>query len=215
MFRHARQSRGAAEVGAVMNRSRLLILAIILCGAGASLGGLALWLFPLSHVPEPTGNAVSGLGQFIAADPPRPAPELAFDDGTGKTVTLADFRGRVVLVNLWATWCEPCVREMPALDRLEAAMGSKDFAVILVSQDRGGAHVVEPFFAKLGLTSLRTYLDPKGIVGRGFGVRGLPTTILLDRDGAELGRTEGGTDWDGAAAAALIRRYVEKKAAAN
>jgi thiol-disulfide isomerase/thioredoxin len=124
---------------------------------------------------------------------------------------LADFRGRIVLVNLWATWCEPCIREMPSLDRLRAALPGEDLAIVLVSQDRGGDKVVAPFLDKLGL-AIKTYLDPKSTVGHAFEVRGLPTSILIDRDGRELGRVEGALEWDGAPAQALLRWYVARGA---
>jgi thiol-disulfide isomerase/thioredoxin len=183
-----------------------VILALIL-----SLSAAGLAAFALSHRPVADGGAPPALRQFIPTDPPRPAPEIAFADGAGKTVSLADFRGRVVLVNLWATWCEPCIREMPSLDRLRAALPAQDLAIVLISQDRGGDKVVAPFFAKLGL-KLETYLDAKSTVGHAFEVRGLPTSILIDREGRELGRVEGALDWDGAPAQALLRWYVARGA---
>ena len=131
-------------------------------------------------------------------------------DKDGAAVTLGDFRGRVILVNLGATWCIPCVEEMPALDRLEARQGGKDFAVVAISEDRGGNRAVEPFLAKLGLSKLTSYLDPKSAASGAFQVRGLPTSILIDRDGLEVGRTEGGMAWDGVAALALIERQLSK-----
>ncbi len=183
-----------------------VILALILV---LSVVGLAA--FALTHRLIADGGAPPALRQFIPTDPPRPAPDIAFADGAGKTVSLADFRGRVVLVNLWATWCEPCIREMPSLDRLRAALPAQDLAIVLISQDRGGDKVVAPFFQKLGLR-LETYLDPKSTVGHAFKVRGLPTSILIDRDGSELGRVEGALDWDGAPAQALLRWYVARGA---
>jgi thiol-disulfide isomerase/thioredoxin len=168
--------------------------------------------FTLSHQLIADGNTPPELRQFIPADPPRPAPAITVTDGGGNTVTLADFRGRYVLINLWATWCEPCIREMPSLDRLQAALGGDDFAIVLVSQDRGGDRVVAPFFEKLGLNRLKTYLDPQSTVGRAFTVRGLPTSILIDREGNALGRVEGAMNWDGAPAQALLRWYIARGA---
>src|SRR3989304_5648179 len=85
--------------------------------------------------PHPAGGAVA---RFPPTDPPRPASDAAFEDGAGRRLTLADFRGRVVLLNFWATWCGPCVVEMPSLDRLQARLGGADFTVVALSQDRGG-----------------------------------------------------------------------------
>jgi thiol-disulfide isomerase/thioredoxin len=185
----------------------ILMVVLVLCLAGAGFIAYRVLQQPraaLVPVPAAVGQPAS-LGQFIPADPPRPAPEVSFAAESGGNVSLAEFRGRVVLLNLWATWCEPCIREMPALDRLQAKLGGKDFAVVLVSQDRGGANVVDPFFAKLGLANLKTYLDPKSTVGHGFGVAGLPTSFLIGRDGKILGSVQGAAAWDGAATEAIIR----------
>src|SRR6267378_6417636 len=144
-------------------------------------------------------GAVSGerprLGEFIPSSPPVPAPTISLVDLAGNTVSLSEFAGRLVLINLWATWCEPCLREMPSLERLQSRLGDR-IAVIAVSEDRGGSKVVEPFIAKLGLQSVKTYVDPKSDVGHAFEVRGLPTSFLIDRDGRVLGRVEGGAEWD-------------------
>ena len=182
-----------------------LILALVLALPAAGWAA-----YSLIHRVAATEDGRPMLEEFIPSAPNLPAPGTAFADDTGRSVSLADFRGRVVLVNLWATWCQPCIREMPALDRLAAAMKGTDFAVVLISQDRGGAHVVGPFLQQLGLKVLQTYLDPKSAVGQAFAVRGLPTSILIDRDGTELGRLEGAEEWDGAAAQALLRSYVER-----
>ena len=135
------------------------------------------------------------LGEFIPASPAFPAPAVSFVDLTGDTVSLADFSGKTVLVNLWATWCEPCVREMPSLERMQSQLGGK-ITVIAISEDRGGSKVVEPFLDKLGLKSVKTYLDPKNTVQRAFKIQGLPTSFLIDRDGRVLGRVEGAAEWD-------------------
>jgi len=150
--------------------------------------------------------------KFILHPSPKPAPAMAFKAKDGTATTLADFRGRVLLVNYWATWCSPCVAEMPSLDRLEAAMGGPGFAVLPVASDRAGLRVVEPFYAKTELKRLPIYLDQDMKFTRGSGVRGLPTTILIDREGNEVGRLEGNAEWDAPEAQALIRRYLPEKA---
>jgi thiol-disulfide isomerase/thioredoxin len=191
----------------MMKLRSAVILALILCLPAAGWAA-----FVLSQRLIADGTTPPELRQFIPADPPRPAPEIAFADGEGKRLSLADFRGRVVLVNLWATWCEPCIREMPSLERLQTMLPAQDLAIVLVSQDRGGDRVVAPFLEKLGLAKLKSYLDPQSSVGRAFQVRGLPTSILIDRDGNELGRVEGALSWDGAPAQALLRWYVARGA---
>jgi thiol-disulfide isomerase/thioredoxin len=135
------------------------------------------------------------LGEFIPASPPLPAPAVSFVDLTGNTVSLSEFTGKIVLVNLWATWCEPCLREMPSLERLQSRLGEK-ITVVAVSEDRGGGKTVEPFIDKLELKSIKTYLDPKSTAERAFKVQGLPTTFLIDRKGRVLGRVEGAAEWD-------------------
>jgi thiol-disulfide isomerase/thioredoxin len=135
------------------------------------------------------------LGEFIPVTPPPPAPAVSFADLDGNTVSLSDFAGKIILVNLWATWCEPCVREMPSLERMQARLGDK-ITVVAISEDRGGSKVVAPFVGKLGLKSVRTFLDPKSAVERAFEVQGLPTSFLIDRKGRVLGRVEGAAEWD-------------------
>ena len=135
------------------------------------------------------------LGQFIPASPPRPAPKVSFTDAGGKTASLVDFGGKVVILNLWATWCVPCRQEMPSLQQLQTRFGNR-IAVLAISEDFGGNKVVAPFIAKLGLTTVKTYLDPKNAVGRAFKVDGLPTSFVLDRQGRVRGRVEGETDWN-------------------
>jgi len=135
------------------------------------------------------------LGEFIPASPPLPAPAVSFVDLTGNTVNLSEFTGKIVLVNLWATWCEPCLREMPSLARMQLRLGDK-ITVVAVSEDRGGSKTVEPFIDKLELKSIKTYLDPKSTAERAFKVQGLPTSFLIDRQGRILGRVEGAAEWD-------------------
>jgi thiol-disulfide isomerase/thioredoxin len=151
------------------------------------------------------------LGQFTPLDPPRPAPEASFADRDGTPRRLVDFRGRWVLVNLWATWCAPCVREMPSLDRLQAKLGSR-LTVLAISEDRGGASVVDPFLDKLGLAALAIYLDPKGGVGQALGAQGLPTSLLIDDQGRLRGSLEGAAEWDSPKMVATLERYLRQSA---
>jgi len=161
--------------------------------------------------PEEAGGG-SVPGRFAPADQPRAVPPLAFTDGAGSKVELAGFAGKVVLLNLWATWCVPCVREMPSLDRLQAGLGGADFQVVALAEDRGGAPVVLPFLDKLGLKALPPYLDVPGAATAALAVRGLPTSVLIGRDGRELGRMLGGTDWDSPDSHALIGRLIAEGA---
>jgi thiol-disulfide isomerase/thioredoxin len=152
------------------------------------------------------------LGQFSPAETPHPTPEIAFTGLDGKPASLADLRGKPVVVNLWATWCQPCLREMPSLERLQQKLGGR-LTVAAVSQDRGGEKTVTPFLAKLGLDKVKVYLDPKSEVGKAFGVRGLPTSIVLDAEGREIGRVEGAADWDSDKIRTVLDPLVKEEAA--
>lgn len=147
---------------------------------------------------------------FVLQKPPKPAPPLAFTTMDGKELTLADFKGKLAVVNLWATWCAPCIKEMPSLDRMNARLAGQGLVLLAISQDRGGAKTVAPFIEKLGLKSLPVYLDPKGGVQRALNVRGLPTTIVFDQEGRELGRFEGDANWDGSDARALLTHFLNQ-----
>lgn len=154
------------------------------------------------------------LGEFIAQTPPQPAPEVAFTDAGGNPASFADFKGKPVLVNLWATWCQPCLREMPSLERLQAQLDDR-LTVLAISEDRGGAKLVNPFAAKLELTRLKIYLDPKSEVGRAFGVRGLPTSIVIDAEGRVVGRVEGAAEWDSTKMLGVIEPLLKPAAVKN
>ena len=160
------------------------------------------WRGPgVSGAPEFRG----AIGPFVTQATPAPMPALSFVDADGKARSLDDFKGKVVLLNLWATWCGPCVEEMPALDRLQARLGDDGFTVLALAMDKQGRSLVEPFLAKLGVKTLAMYLDTSGNATRALKARGLPTTFLIDREGREIGRLEGAAAWDSDAAAAFLR----------
>ena len=168
----------------------------------------------LAAVPEsvPAGEAPPLQGpfadNFTLLDPPVPAPPESFQDLDGAPVRLADFGGRVVVLNFWATWCAPCIREMPSLDRLQTALEDEGLNVVAVSIDRNGAKVVAPFAEKLGLVRLGLYLDPKSAFARAFGLSGLPATFLIDAEGRLVGGMNGPAEWDSPEALALVRHYL-------
>ena len=140
---------------------------------------------------------------------PKPVPELSFLDADGNAVSLADFEGDVVVLNLWATWCAPCRREMPSLDRLQAELGEHGLTVIALSLDRGEVAKVRDFLDELEIANLAVYHDPTGQAGRELGAPGLPTTIVIDRAGQEVGRLLGPAEWDSEPALALLRSLIE------
>ncbi len=172
---------------------------------------LALLLVSLAIVPLATAApGPAPLGAFVPASPPWPAPRVSFADAHGKTLSLADFAGRLVLVNLWATWCAPCRKEMPSLERLQTRLGNK-VAILAISEDSGGQKAVAPFVARFGITALKTYLDPTSAVGRAFKVDGLPTSFLIDRRGRVVGHVEGEAQWDAPKMLSVIEPLLEQE----
>lgn len=151
------------------------------------------------------------LGEFIPATPPQPAPEVSFTDTDGRPATLADLKGKPAVVNVWATWCDPCVREMPSLERLQADLAGR-LVVAAISEDRGGAKVVTPFVEKMELQKLRIYLDPKSNISHAFELRGLPTSIILDAQGQVVGRVEGPAEWDSDKMKAVLQPLLKDAA---
>ncbi|MEI9982508.1 MAG: TlpA disulfide reductase family protein [Aliidongia sp.] len=181
----------------------LSTVVILLVAAAGAAGYIALHSAPSDASPQ--DGAMAG---FQRAASTGAAVEAAFLDEDGKPTDLSRFKGHVTLVNLWATWCSPCVREMPSLERLRAARENDHFVVATISEDTQGASAVDAFFAKNGLAGLPRYLDPKDALSHAFKINGLPTTLLLDSDGHEIGRFEGEADWDGPAALRLIDQYA-------
>ncbi|MDR3495486.1 MAG: TlpA disulfide reductase family protein [Ancalomicrobiaceae bacterium] len=154
---------------------------------------------------------VAGL---VPASQPLSLSQLTFTNADGNKVSLAAWAGRTVLLNLWATWCAPCRAEMPALDKLQAAMGNKAFEVVAVNIDTVGADKPKKFLADIGVASLPFRSDPSlGIfkalqkVGRS---RGLPTTMLIDGEGCEIGTMYGPAEWDRPEAQKLIQAALAK-----
>ena len=164
---------------------------------------------PRGPAEAPAGPGTNPLSQgqmaaFVFRKAPEDLPEVKFLDAAGKERTLADWRGKVVLLNLWATWCLPCRKEMPALDRLQREMGSDKFQVVAVSVDRTGLPGAKKFLADTGAETLALYADPTARMATTLRAAGLPATLLLDRQGRELGRLLGPAEWDGEDAKRLI-----------
>lgn len=153
-------------------------------------------------------GAMQDLAALRPARTDAAVPEIRFTAADGAARTLADYAGHGVVLNLWATWCPPCVAEMPALDRLARELRAERVAVLALSSDRGGASVVERFYKERGIRDLAVLLDPRGEASRALGARGLPTTLVIDRKGRERVRVEGPADWAAPASVGVIRALV-------
>lgn len=163
---------------------------------------------PNDVLPAAASSAPAASLELSVFDQPREMPEIRFADAEGRGLSLADFRGKVVLLNVWATWCVPCRKEMPSLDRLQAQLGDDDFTVLPLSIDRAGLPAIKRFYEELGLKHLGIYVDASGAGSRALGAPGLPTTLLIDRAGREVARKIGPAEWDGPEMVALIRQQM-------
>lgn len=152
---------------------------------------------------------------YKSYSPPRALPQVKFENAQGKPLTLAGFRGKMVLLNLWATWCSPCREEMPSLDRLQAKLGGPDFEVVALSIDHGGIPAVKKFFDEVGIRKLALYVDPSGQASSTLGAIGVPTTLLVDRAGRELWRVAGPVQWDKPGVINAVRRAIGASSKVN
>jgi len=167
--------------------------------------------FSLMVFAEPIALAQQSPKNFIMDDASRPVAAVRFDDDRGQERNLSDFRGKVVLLNIWATWCVPCRKEMPALDHIESLLGGLKFTVVTVSVDRLGIEAVDKFFGEVGVQSLPAYVDSSGSALRTLRAFGLPTSFVIDRDGREIGRITGPAEWDSPETIEFLRNIISQR----
>lgn len=181
-----------------MNRTAIVLAGVVVLGlaAGAVYRELTAPGESAASVSVPGLTATTGTPEAAPAGTGRMLPDLRFVDGAGAPRALSDFRGRVVLLNLWATWCVPCREEMPALDRLQAALGGPGFEVVALAIDRDGIAAVKSFYEELDVRNLRIYVDQNGDALGKLGSFGIPLSVLVGRDGRELWRVIGPREWD-------------------
>jgi thiol-disulfide isomerase/thioredoxin len=171
-----------------VTRPRLTVIAVA-AGAALLLLGVLYWKSAVTvHAPPATLALLKPV-------PARPAPAVVFTGEDGKLHNLAEFKGRVVLVNLWAPWCGPCVKELPALAALQKALPDGKFTVVAVDVGRDSQAEAREFLNSHGAAGLHAYLDSNAALLRAFGGYGLPMSILIGKDGNEIARAEGAPDW--------------------
>ena len=161
------------------------------------------------EMPAALNEAAAGeVANFVPRPVPAAVPEVNFRDGDGRATSLADFRGKLVLLNLWATWCAPCREEMPELDKLQAMLGGDAFEVLALSVDSSGPEAPAAFLEEVGTEHLALYHDPTAKANFTLGAFGLPTTILIAPEGLEIGRMAGPANWASDDAVKLVEEAL-------
>jgi thiol-disulfide isomerase/thioredoxin len=164
---------------------------------------------PLPAGPGRNPLSVGEMAAFVFKPTPEPLPKVIFVDAAGKERTLDDWKGKVVLLNLWATWCAPCRKEMPGLDRLQGELGSDKFEVVAVSVDRTGTAGAKRFLDQIKVEKLAVLADPSARMGTTLRAIGMPATLLIDAEGREIGRMVGPAEWDTPEGKALIQAALK------
>lgn len=139
---------------------------------------------------------------------PLDSSDVAFKAEDGSEMTLADFEGKHVVLNFWATWCAPCRKEMPGLSTLQAELGGDNFEVVTVATGRNPRPAMEAFFAEIGVDNLPLHSDERQSLSRSLGVLGLPVTLILDPEGQEIARLQGDAHWDSDSAFAIVNALI-------
>lgn len=158
--------------------------------------------------PATSGSEGTKMAAFVKKSSPQALPDITFKDADGKDIALSNFKGKTVLLNLWATWCAPCREEMPALNRLQQALGSDKFEVVALSLDRQGVEATRKFLTEVKADALKLYIDATAKQGLELKIVGMPTTILIDADGKEVGRLAGPAEWDSTDAKSLVQSAI-------
>ncbi|MCK7631167.1 TlpA family protein disulfide reductase [Shewanella putrefaciens] len=156
---------------------------------------------------NPVTSTIDLISVLPKAFPIEPAP---FNDVDGKAIDFSQYKGKVVMVNVWATWCPPCVRELPAIERLATKFKAEDFALLPISIDADGKQQVQPFLNTLGMAGFNSYYDPEQNLGQVFPLDTIPATFILDKNGQLIAFVRSFVDWDDAKAVTLIQGFIDK-----
>ncbi|WP_291837351.1 TlpA disulfide reductase family protein [Limimaricola sp.] len=200
-----------------MKRPVLILATVVAIAAVAVAAVLYTSRTPPANAPAQAASADtsalaalrSGDMQKLAlSDKPVPLPTDSFTDEAGKSVSFENLKGKVLLVNFWATWCAPCRKEMPTLAALQTALGSDQFQVVTIATGRNSPDAVARFFDEIGVKNLPRYMDPQQQIARKAGILGLPVTLIVDRQGQEVGRLQGDADWSSDSAKAILSAVI-------
>jgi thiol-disulfide isomerase/thioredoxin len=187
--------------------------AIVALGLAGFLGAVLAIIVAAAPLPAAADEArpgfSNGRNQFTFFRPLRQAAQVPLLASDGSLLTVKRFRGKVVLLNLWATWCPPCIEELPSLDRLQEALGTESLAVVALSVDEGEEDLPFAYADRLGLEQLEVAHDFSGRARDAFPLYGMPVTYLIDREGFVVGYLVGAAVWDSPAAIAFLRHYTE------
>ncbi len=186
------------------NKKIFLVALLVLC-----IGAFAL--YDLGNTPKnniPQGLTAGAMKRFVFHDKPKPAPTGVFRDAQGNEASFADYKGKVILVNLWATWCAPCIKEMPDLNELQKSHGSEKFEVVLLSENQDGIESSLAFLKENNITHLNTYHDFDRSIARSLKSNALPTSVIINAEGNEVGRLLGPAAWNSGDAKVLINFII-------
>ena len=191
----------------VMPRSRFLLPVLIAVVALAA-GGAWYW-HSVNQSPPPAELQASALPEgFKPMNPPLQMGDYAFQDADGNTVRLSDFKGRPVILNIWAKWCAPCLAEMPKLNQLQAETAPGTLAVVAVAVDEPDPEKVRNFLANRRWDALKPYLDPKNVFAKALDIKSIPVSLLIDKNGFALVRVDAPVDWYADDAIRLLKQTI-------
>ncbi|MFN3209201.1 MAG: TlpA family protein disulfide reductase [Roseovarius sp.] len=185
--------------GAVKSLKSIVLYMALALGANAAMAQSA----------DITDLRDGDMKKLVVHSEAKPVPAEAFKSEGGGDLTLADFEGKITLVNFWATWCAPCRHEMPMLSDLQDQLGGDDFEVVTIASGRNAPAAMKKFFDEIGVDNLPLHADPKMGLSRQMGVLGLPVTVILDREGREIARLQGDADWSSDSAKAILQALID------
>jgi thiol-disulfide isomerase/thioredoxin len=190
-----------------VTRTRILVPAVIVVVLALAAGGF--WYWQRSLPPAPDGLAAGALPEgFKPMDPPMQMGGFAFQDADGNKVRLSDFKGRAVILNIWAKWCAPCLAEMPKLNRLQAETAPGTLVVAAVAVDEPDPAKVRNFLANRRWDALKPYLDPKNVFAKALDIKSIPVSLLIDKNGFALVRVDAPVDWYSDDAIRLLKQTI-------